>query len=222
MTTAKPILTPDQAALLIRNGVTVAIGGSGASHSIPERMLEAIGRRHRASGAPRELTLIHPFGVGDQGARGLEHMAMAGLYRRVIGGHWSMSPSMAKLAAQNLFEAYCLPAGILVQLFHSAASGSPGFISEIGLGTFIDPRVEGGKLNPRTVENLVELWNRDGKEYLYYRAHPIDGWSSAGRSPSAAASPSSSPRSGRLLSAARTPSPPARRCCMSPRRRCSV
>jgi len=174
MNMAKPILTPDQAALLIRDGVTVAIGGSGAGHSIPERMLEAIGRRHRANGEPRELTLIHPFGVGDQGARGLEHMAMPGLYHRVIGGHWSMSPSMAKLAAANLFEAYCLPAGIVVQLFHTAASGSPGFISEIGLGTFIDPRVEGGKLNARTVEDLVELWNRDGKEYLYYRAHPID------------------------------------------------
>ena len=174
MNLAKPILTPDQAALLIGDGVTVAIGGSGAGHSIPERMLEAIGRRHRASGAPRELTLIHPFGVGDQGARGLEHMAMAGLYRRIIGGHWSMSPSMAKLAAENLFEAYCLPAGIMVQLFHAAASGSPGWISEIGLGTFIDPRVEGGKLNARTTEDIVELWNRDGKEYLYYRAHPID------------------------------------------------
>ena len=166
VTMAKPILTPDQAALLIRDGVTVAIGGSGAGHSIPERMLEAIGRRHHSSGAPRELTLIHPFGVGDQGARGLEHMAMPGLYRRVIGGHWSMSPSMAKLAAENLFEAYCLPAGIVVQLFHAAASGSPGFISQIGLHTFIDPRVEGGKLNARTVE--------DRKEYLYYRAHPID------------------------------------------------
>ena len=101
-------------------------------------------------------------------------MAMPGLYRRVIGGHWSMSPSMAKLAAENLFEAYCLPAGILVQLFHAAASGSPGWISEIGLRTFVDPRVEGGKLNARAREDLVELWNRDGKEYLYYRAHPID------------------------------------------------
>jgi propionate CoA-transferase len=131
-TMTKPILTPDQAALLIRDGVTVAIGGSGAGHSIP------------------------------------------GFYHRVIGGHWSISPSMAKLAAASLFEAYCLPAGIVVQLFHAAASGSPGFISEIGLGTFIDPRAEGGKLNARTVEDIVELWNRDGKEYLYYRAHAID------------------------------------------------
>ena len=47
VTMAKPILTPDEAALLIRDGVTVAIGGSGAGHSIPERMIEAIGPSRR-------------------------------------------------------------------------------------------------------------------------------------------------------------------------------
>ena len=141
----KPVLTADEAARLIADGTTVAIGGSGAGHSIPERMLEAIGRRFRDSGRPRGLTLVHAFGVGNQKDRGLEHMAHAEMYRRIIGGHWSMSPSMAKLASQNLFEAYCLPAGIIVQLFHVAASGSPGWISEIGLNTFIDPRLEGAR-----------------------------------------------------------------------------
>ncbi len=170
----KPVVTADQAAALIQDGCTVAIGGSGAGHSIPERMLEAIGRRFRASGGPRGLTLVHPFGVGNQKNRGLEHMAYPELYRRVVGGHWSMAPTMAKLAAQNLFEAYCLPAGIIVQLFHAAAAGSPGWITEIGLGTFIDPRIEGGKLNARAVDDLVEVWNRNGKEYLFYPAIPID------------------------------------------------
>lgn len=170
----KPVITSDDGAAMIRDGQTVAIGGSGAGHSIPERMLEAIGRRFRASGTPRGLTLVHPFGVGNQKNRGLEHMAHAELYRRVYGGHWSMAPSMAQLAAQNLFEAYCLPAGIIVQLFHTAAAGSPGWITEIGLGTFIDPRVEGGKLNERAVEDVVELWRRNGKEYLFYPAIPVD------------------------------------------------
>lgn len=165
----KTILTAGEAAALIADGVTVAIGGSGAGHSIPERMLEAIGRRFRDSGRPRGLTLIHAFGVGNQKDRGLEQMAYAELYRRVIGGHWSMSPTMAKLAAQNLFEAYCLPSGIIVQLFHAAASGSPGWISEIGLHTFIDPRLEGGKLNECAKDDIVELWRRNGKDYLFIR-----------------------------------------------------
>jgi len=169
----KPVVTADEAAALIRDGVTVAIGGSGAGHSIPERMLEAIGRRFRASGGPRGLTLVHAFGVGNQKDRGLEHMAYPELYRRIIGGHWSMAPSMAKLAARNLFEAYCLPSGIIVQLFHAAASGSPGWISEIGLNTFIDPRLEGGKLNDCAKEDIVELIERNGREYLFYPTIPV-------------------------------------------------
>jgi len=169
----KPVVTADEAATLISDGNTVAIGGSGAGHSIPERMLEAIGRRFRSSGRPRGLTLVHAFGVGNQKDRGLEHMAHPELYRRIVGGHWSMSPTMAKLAAQNLFEAYCLPSGIIVQLFHAAAAGSPGWISEIGLNTFIDPRLEGGKLNERAKEDIVELWRRNGKDYLFYPAIPI-------------------------------------------------
>jgi propionate CoA-transferase len=169
----KPVITAAEGARLIAGGASVAIGGSGAGHSIPERMLEAIGRRFRETGGPRGLTLIHPFGVGNQKDRGLEQMAYPELYRRIIGGHWSMSPSMAKLAAQNLFEAYCLPAGIIVQLFHATAAGSPGWITEIGLDTFIDPRVEGGKLNARAVEDIVELWTRNGKEYLFYPSMPV-------------------------------------------------
>jgi acyl CoA:acetate/3-ketoacid CoA transferase len=170
----KPVITADEAAALIADSASVAIGGSGAGHSIPERILEAIGRRFRATGQPRDITLIHPFGVGNQKDRGFQHMAYPEMYRRVIGGHWSMSPDMAKLAAQNRFEAYCLPAGVMVQLFHATAAGSPGWITEIGLGTFIDPRVEGGKLNERATEDLVELWHRNGKEYLFYPAPPID------------------------------------------------
>jgi acyl-CoA hydrolase len=47
----KPVVTADEAALLVRSGQTVATGGSGAGHAIPERMVEALGRhvppRHR-------------------------------------------------------------------------------------------------------------------------------------------------------------------------------
>lgn len=168
------VLTAGESVARIRDGQTVAIGGSGAGHSIPEALLAAIGRRYRATESPRALTLIHPFGVGNQGDRGLEQMAFPGMYRRVIGGHWSMSPSMAKLAAANQFEAYCLPAGIIVQLFGCAAAGSPGWLSTVGLETFVDPRLEGGKLNDVTSEDLVELVQRDGREFLFYKTTPVD------------------------------------------------
>ena len=172
--TMKPVITREQAAEMIKDGQTVAMGGSGAGHAIPECVLEALGRRFRATGTPRDLTIMHPFGVGNQKDRGLEHIAFPGMYRRVIGGHWVMSPSMARLAEQNAFEAYCLPAGVIVQLFQMTAAGAPGYVTEIGLDTFVDPRLEGGKLNPKAQEDLVELVQRDGREYLFYKAHPID------------------------------------------------
>ncbi len=170
----KPIVSAATALEHVADGATVAIGGSGAGHAIPDKLLEALGARFRATGSPRDLTLVHPFGVGDQKSRGLEHVALEGLFRRVVGGHWSMAPTMGKLAAAGAFEAYCLPAGVVVQMFHCAAAGSPGWLTHVGLDTFIDPRREGGKLNSKAQEDIVEVVQKDGREWLYYRAIPID------------------------------------------------
>ena len=170
----KSFLSADEAAARIGDGRTMAIGGSGSGHCIPDILLEALGRRFKATGHPNRLTLVHAFGVGDQKSRGLQHLAQPGLFRRVIGGHWSMAPRMSKLAAANEFEAYNVPAGVVVQLFHASAAGSPGWMTEVGLGTFIDPRLEGGKLNAAAREDIVELIERNGREYLFYPAIPID------------------------------------------------
>ena len=170
----KPIVSASEAVAHIRDSQTIGIGGSGAGHAIPELLLKALGERFRDSRSPRDLTLLHAFGVGDQGSRGLQHMAYAEMYKRVVGGHWSMQPAMAKLAAENAFEAYCLPAGVVTQLFHTAAAGSPGWMTHVGLHTFIDPRLEGGKLNAKATEDIVELVERNGRQYLFYPTIPID------------------------------------------------
>ncbi len=170
----KPVLSAAEAVARIQDGQTIGIGGSGAGHAIPDKLLAALGRRFRESGRPRDLTLVHAFGVGDQKDRGLQHVAFPQMYRRVIGGHWSMAPEMARLAFENRFPAYNLPAGVVVQLFHAAAAGSPGWLTHVGLHTFMDPRIEGGKLNAKATEDIVELVERHGREYLFYPTIPID------------------------------------------------
>lgn len=170
--------SPGEAVARIPDGASIAIGGSGSGHAIPDALLAALGDRFRKTGSPKRITLLHAFGVGDQRTRGLQHVAEAGMYERVIGGHWSMAPDMAELARRNAFPAYCLPAGAMIQMFHCAAAGSPGWLTHVGLHTFVDPRLEGGRINEKATESLVELVERDGvegggKEWLYYPTIPI-------------------------------------------------
>ena len=52
-------------------------------------------------------------------------------------------------------------------MYRDIAAGRPT-ISRIGLQTFVDPRVDGGRLNSVTEEEIVHLLEIDGEEYLKY------------------------------------------------------
>jgi propionate CoA-transferase len=58
-------------------------------------------------------------------------------------------------------------------MFRDIACGLPGTASKVGLGTFVDPRLEGGKIGSKTTEELVSVIELGGKELLYYKAMPI-------------------------------------------------
>ena len=82
----KRITTSEEAVSRIQDCQTIAVGGA-SGYAVPEKLLEALGKRFRATGHPRDLTLVHVFGIGNQCDKGLEHLAQPGLFRRVIGGH---------------------------------------------------------------------------------------------------------------------------------------
>ncbi|MCY2721564.1 acyl CoA:acetate/3-ketoacid CoA transferase [Klebsiella pneumoniae] len=163
-----------EAARWVASGDTVCTVGMtliGAAESI----LSAIEARFLTAGEPRDLTLLHAAGQSDR-QRGIQHFAHPGMVTRLIGSHWGLAPRWMAMINNNEVEAWCLPQGQIVHLYSAMAAGLPGRLSPVGLGTFVDPRIEGGRMNARTRErpNLIEHVTFRGDEYLFYPALSLD------------------------------------------------
>ncbi len=168
----KKVISADDAVALIQEGDVVASSGYGGNGN-PEALLAAIERRFLAGNGPRDLTLVWAGGQGDGKDRGLNRLGHEGLLKRAIGGHFGLIPRIEALAVANKIEAYNFPEGVITHLYRDIAAGKPGTVTRVGVGTFVDPRLEGGKVNAAAKDDLVELISILGKDYLFFRGFPI-------------------------------------------------
>ena len=168
------IISSDEAAALLRDGDTICIN-SFLTLGNPEAIHEAIFRRFKETGHPKDLTIFCASGFGgwDEN-RYADPYIEVGAVKCVIAGHFGSMPAAVRMAHNGELEAYNMPLGVLSHTLRAAASRKDGYLSEVGLGLFVDPRVDGPGLNSRSTQKLVSVVELEGKEYLYYKTPKID------------------------------------------------
>ena len=167
------VLTAEEAADLVKDGDTLCTSGF-VGNSLAEGLNKAIEKRFLETGSPKNITLFYPASQGFRNGTGGDHYAHEGLVKRVIAGHYNTAPKLGELCLANKCEGYNLPQGTLEYIIRDAAGHRPGTITHVGLGTFVDPRNGGGKINARTTEDLVELIKIGNEEKLFYKAFPLN------------------------------------------------
>ena len=168
------LITPEQAAELIKDGDTLIVGGNGGMGA-PESVLVAIEKLFVEQARPKALTLVHVTGIGAVTYGGINHFAHKGLVKRVIGGNFGLQlPFMKEMIVSNAVEAYNFPQGVLSQMCRAMAAKQPGIVTHVGLHTYMDPRQEGGKMNASATEDLIEVIQLAGREWLFYNAPTPD------------------------------------------------
>jgi len=149
----------------------------------PDVVLEAIANRFERTGHPRDLTFFFPVGTGDAiSIPGMDRVARQGLMRRIIAGSFinpvnpqtGRRPYLMELIHRNEVEAYSWPIGATMHWLREVSRRSPGYLTKIGLGTYIDPRLGGGRFTGRAHADLVQLLEFRGEEYLFYPSWPLD------------------------------------------------
>ena len=158
---------------LIKDGDAIGLSASGGGLLEPEFVLKGLEKKFLETGQPGNLTVVHTTGLGDRKEKGMNRFAHEGMVKRVVGAHWLWSPKLCQMAMDNKIEAYILPQGVISRLYREIASGGPGLITHIGLGTFVDPDLSGGKINKNTTEDLVQKIQIESKSYLFYKTKPI-------------------------------------------------
>lgn len=163
------VITPQEAASLVKDGDVLAVGGNGGT-GVAETILQALEQRFLDTHSPQGLTLFHVTGVGAVTEQGLCRLAYADLIRCVYGGNFGLQIPFMKLIREEQIEGYNFPQGVMAQMCRALAGKQPGVLTHVGLHTYMDPRQEGGRMNARTREPMIDIMEISGQEYLFYRS----------------------------------------------------
>lgn len=190
-------ITAQEAAKLIPDGATVGLAGMGLS-GWAEEIACAMRDSFRETGHPCALNLKQGSALGDwgygnafvgwdrskreggpdkeHGNRGATRLGEAGpgLVKKWTSAHIGSAFTLCDQARNNELESYCLPQGVIINLWREIGAGRPGLLTKVGLGTFVDPRVEGGRMNSCAKDELVKVVNFEGEEYLFYPGFKVD------------------------------------------------
>ncbi|MCR4668976.1 MAG: 3-oxoacid CoA-transferase [Clostridia bacterium] len=159
------IVTRRQAAEKIKDNGVFVIGGFCGFVS-PDETLLGIRERFEETGHPCGMTMLKGVSVGDYGERGASRVAVPGLVKKVICSHLGLEPATMKLVADGDADLVMLPLGTIVEFENAAASGRKDIITEVGIGTFVDPDVD-----PDAMADKITV---NGTEYLHYETMPVD------------------------------------------------
>ena len=173
----KKVISAEAAAELIRTDDVVSISSSSGL-GCPDKVLAAIGARFEREGQPRNLTTLNPIAAGDMyGIKGIDHIAKPGLLARILAGSYPSGPSSLpmpsiwQMVVENQIEAYNIPSGILYDMHRDSAAKRPGVLTKVGLGTFVDPELQGCAMNDAAAKHPVVRKERfDGQDWLYFPA----------------------------------------------------
>jgi len=158
---------------LIKSGDTLAVAAVGLI-GYPELLVRTLEEKYLAQQSPGGLTIVAGCGHGNWDHRGDSRFAHTGFVKRAVVTHPETVPPLRDMMVTGEVEGYVFPQGVMNQFFRSIAAKQPGIVSKIGLGTYIDPRQDGGRIHPSAEEDLIELIELRGEEWLLFKAFPIN------------------------------------------------
>lgn len=166
----------------IKDNCVIAISGFNLA-TTPEYLILELYRHYNEFGHPKNMFIVSdalpatPNRALDSIAETIYKDENQEFLRGMLMPFLGFSPWLQRLVIDNRIEFYGWPIGITAYWFREVASGRPGLITKIGIGTFLDPTKEGGALNElasRKMSCKINIIDIDNEDYLLYRAPKPD------------------------------------------------